>query len=93
MSANRLLSGHDGGETPSFSFTKADIDKDSKRNPLDSVTVQGVTSDGKLFSKARIPLDDDGRVVISEDSFGDDTELAWLVAHLLEAENWEYVEG
>lgn len=91
MSVTGLLSEYDG-ETPRFSFTKADRDMQSNRDPLDSVTVQGVTVDGTPFGKSRIPLDDDGRVVISRDVFGDDAELAWLVANLLEAEGWEYVE-
>lgn len=93
MSDTGLLASHENEEAPSFSFTKADRDKDSKRNPLDSMTVQGVTSSGRVFSKARIPLDDQGRAVLSEDVFGSDTELAWLVANLLDEEGWEYVES
>ena len=93
MSNDSLLSGHTDRSAPEFSFMKANHDKDSKRNPMDSVTVQGVTADGSPFSKARIPLDDQGQVVISEESFGDDDELAFLVAHLLDAEGWDYVEA
>jgi hypothetical protein len=93
MTDNGLLSDYNDSEAPVFSFTKADQDQDSKRNPLQSVTVQGVTADGKPFSKARLPLNDQDQVVISEGSFGDDSERAWLVANLLEAEGWEYVEG
>ena len=92
MSGNSLLSKYEE-DGPKFSFTKADRDKQSNRDPLDSVTVQGVTADGTPFSKARIPLDDDDRVIISQESFGDDSELAWLVANLLETEGWEYVEN
>ena len=90
MSGDGLLGDYDA-ETPTFSFTKVDRDRDSKRNPLDSVTVQGITADGRPFGKARIPLDEEGQVVISEDTFGDDAELAWLVSHLLEEEDWDYV--
>ncbi len=93
MSADSILSAVDRDKTPSFSFTKADRDKTSERYELDSVTVQGVTEDGAPFSKARIPTDDEGRVVISAETFGDDAELAWLVANLLEKEGFEYVEG
>ena len=92
MSDRGLLASVDTDESPSFSFTKATIDKTSERYDLDSVTVQGVTEDGSPFSKARIPVDQDDRVVISEETFGDDAELAWLVANLLEEEGWEYVE-
>lgn len=91
MSNSGLLATIDA-DSPSFSFTKADRDRTSERYELDSVTVQGVTEDGSSFSKARIPMDENGRVVISEETFGDDAELAWLVANLLEAEGWEYVE-
>lgn len=93
MSNSGLLSEYDDSEQPSFSFTKADRDQTSERYPLDSVTVQGVTEDGTPFSRARIPLDENERAVISEETFGDDAELAWLVSHLLEEEGWEYVEA
>lgn len=91
MSSSGLLATVDK-DSPSFSFTKASRDRTSERYELDSVTVQGVTEDGTPFSKAGVPLNEEGRVVISEDSFGDDAELAWRVATLLEAEGWEYVE-
>lgn len=91
MSDSGLLASVDQN-SPSFSFTKASRDRTSERYELDSVTVQGVTEGGTPFSKAGIPLDEEGRVVISADTFGDDAELAWRVAHLLEAEGWEYVE-
>lgn len=93
MSDGSLLSAVDRTDSPSFSFTKATRDKTSERYELDSVTVQGVTEDGEPFSKARIPLDEDGRVVISAETFGEDAELAWRVANLLEAEGYEYVEA
>lgn len=54
--------------------------------------MQGVTEDGKPFSKARIPTDDEGRVVVSTETFGDDAGLAWLVVNLLEAEGFDYAE-
>jgi hypothetical protein len=92
MSSGSILSAVDREEVPSFSFTKATRDKTSERYELDSVTVQGVTEDGAPFSKARIPTDEEGRVVISEETFGEDAELAWLVVNLLEAEGFEYVE-
>lgn len=92
MSESSLLGPYVDRDAPSLSFTKADRDQTSERYPLDSVTVQGVTEDGRSFSRARIPLDDDGRVVISEETFGDDGEVAWLVTQLLDAEGWEYVE-
>jgi len=91
MRDDGLLGDYDR-ETPTFSFTKVDRDRDSKRNPLDSVTVQGITAGGEPFGKARIPLDEEGRVVISEDALGGDDELAWLVANLLEEDGWDYVE-
>jgi hypothetical protein len=91
MSETGLLSRIDRPDSPSFSFSKATWDKTSERYELDSVTVQGVTEDGDPFSKARVPTDDEGRVIISEETFGDDAELAWLVAGLLEAEGFEYV--
>lgn len=92
MSTGGILSTVDREKPPSFSFTKADRDKTSERYELDSITVQGVTEDGEPFSKARIPTDEEGRAVISEETFGDDAELAWLVANLLEKEGFEYVE-
>lgn len=92
MSGDSLLSAVDRNDTPSFSFRKATRDKTSERYELDSVTVQGVTEDGDPFSKARIPTDEAGRVIISGETFGDDAELAWLVANLLESEGFEYVE-
>ncbi|MFB6176561.1 MAG: hypothetical protein ABEI99_05360 [Halobaculum sp.] len=92
MSDSGLLAARDTAERPSFSFTKVNRDRTSERYALDSVTVQGVTEDGSPFSKARIPVDEDDRVVISAETFGDDTELAWLVANLLEEEGWEYVD-
>ena len=92
MSNSGLLGNADREDSPSLAFTKASRDRTSERYELDSVTVQGVTEDGTPFSKAGIPLDDEGRVVISEEAFGDDAELAWRVAHLLEEEGWEYVE-
>lgn len=92
MSEDSLLSTVDRTGSPSFSFRKATQDKTSERYELDSVTVQGVTEDGDPFSKARIPMDEEGRVVISEETFGDDAELAWLVANILESEGFEYVE-
>ena len=90
MSESGLLSTIDREDTPSFSFTRATRDQTSERYELDSVTVQGVTEDGTPFSKARIPLDDDGRVILSAETFGDDAELAWLVANLLETEGFDY---
>ena len=92
MSEDSLLSTVDRTASPSFSFRKATRDKTSERYELDSVTVQGVTEDGDPFSKARIPTDEEGRVVISGETFGEDAELAWLVASLLESEGFEYVE-
>lgn len=92
MSDSGILSAVDRDDAPSFSFTKATRDKTSERYELDSVTVQGVTEDGKPFSKARIPTDDEGRVVVSTETFGDDAGLAWLVVNLLEAEGFDYVE-
>ena len=92
MSSASILSAVDREEIPSFSFTKADRDQTSERYELDSITVQGVTEDGRPFSKARIPTDEEGRVVISAETFGEDAELAWLVANLLEEEGFEYVE-
>jgi hypothetical protein len=91
MSNDGLLASIDTAESPSFSFTKVNRDRTSEQYDLDSVTVQGVTEDGSPFSKARIPVDDE-RVIISEKTFGDDAEFAWLVANLLEEEGWEYVE-
>ena len=90
MSDSGILAGVDRERKPAFSFTMATRDQTSERYPLDSVTVQGVTEDGSPFSKARVPMDEDGRVVISSETFGDDAELAWLVANLLEAEGFEY---
>ena len=52
----------------------------------------GAAAGGEPFGKARIPLDEEGRVVISEDALGGDDELAWLVANLLEEDGWDYVE-
>lgn len=92
MTDSGLLATVDRGNKPSFSFTQATRDKTSERYDLDSVTVQGITEEGAPFSKARIPMDDEGRVVISAETFGDDAELAWLVANLLEAEGFEYAE-
>ncbi|MFB6165034.1 MAG: hypothetical protein ABEJ31_07735 [Haloarculaceae archaeon] len=91
MSDGSLLAAADSAE-PAFAFTTASRDQTSGRYDLDSVTVQGVTEDGKPVTKARLPLDEDGRAVISRDSFGDDAERARLVAAILEAEGWEYVE-
>jgi hypothetical protein len=90
MSDSDFLASIDRANKPSFSFTQATRDKTSERYDLDSVTVQGVTEDGAPFSKARIPMNEDGLVVISAETFGDDAELAWLVANLLEAEGFEY---
>lgn len=92
MSDSGLLESVDSGDSPSFSFTKASRDRTSERYELDSVTVQGVMEDGTPFSKAGIPLDGEGRAVISAETFGDDAELARRVAHLLERDGWEYVE-
>jgi hypothetical protein len=92
MSDSGLLASMETAETPSFSFTKVNRDRTSERYDLDSVTVQGVTADGSPFSKARVPVDEDGRVVISAETFGEDAELAWLVANLLDEAGWEYVE-
>lgn len=92
MSDSNLLSSVDSQDSPSFSFTKASRDRTSEQYELDSVTVQGITEDGRPFSKTGIPLDDDQRVIISGETFGDDAELALLVAHLLKEEGWEYVE-
>ena len=92
MSNSGLLASIDTAESPSFSFTKASRDRTSERYALDSVTVQGVIEDGTPVSMARIPVDESDRAVISEETFGDDAELAWLVANLLEEEGWEYVE-
>lgn len=92
MSGDSLLSTVDRADRPSFSFSKATWDKTSERYELDSVTVQGVTEDDDPFSKARIPTDEEGRVIIPEETFDDDAELAWLVANLLAAEGVEYVD-
>jgi hypothetical protein len=92
MSDSGLLASMETAETPSFSFTKVNRDRTSERYDLGSVTVQGVTADGSPFSKARVPVDEDGRVVISAETFGEDAELAWLVANLLDEAGWEYVE-
>lgn len=91
MSNSGLLASIDTAESPSFAFTKVNRDRTSERYALDSVTVQGVTEDGTPVSMARIPVGDD-RVVISEETFGDDAERAWLIANVLEEEGWEYVE-
>lgn len=92
MSDSGLLTSMESAESPSFSFTKVNRDRTSERYDLDSVTVQGVTEDGGPFSMARVPVNEDDCVVISAETFGDDAELAWLVANLLDEEGWEYVE-
>ena len=92
MSKRSLLGSVDTTESPTFAFSKIDRDKTSERYDLDSVTVQGVTEDGNPFSMARIPVDEDDRVIISEEVFGNNTNLAWLVSNLISQNGWEYVE-
>jgi hypothetical protein len=93
MSNSALLASIDTAEHPSFAFTKVNRDRTSEQYALESVTVQGVTEDGTPVGMARIPVDEDGRAVISKETFGDDAERAWLIANVLEEEGWEYVEA
>ena len=92
MSDSNLLASTETADRPSLAFTKADVDRTSEQYERGSMTIQGVTEDGRPFSKARIPVDDEGRAISSEETFGDDADLARLVVTLLEEEGWEYVE-
>lgn len=92
MSNNGLTASINTAESPSFSFMMVSRDRTSGQYALNSVTVQGVTEDGVPVSRARIPVDEDDRVIISEETFDDDAEQAWLIANILEKEGWEYVE-
>lgn len=93
MSDSTLLASTESNESPSFSFTKIDRDRTSERYELDSITVQGVTENGSPFSMARVPLNENGDVIISEETFGRDAELAWLIANLVEEAGWKCVEN